>query len=166
MRVVLKGRLSNSSPQVRKLLDQLDGLPSKSRPNCNERAFAGQREETGRSARTVQTQRRLTAEVIAQLAAAYQAGATVPELVNRFQVHRTTVLAHLERQGIPRRANRRKLTDEQVAEAARLYAASWSTARVGEQFNVSAETVRRYLRTAGVRIGERRRGLNSSGVDV
>lgn len=116
--MALKGRLSNPSPLIRKLLGQLETLPTDDRPECSEQLFDGQRAESSRTPRTLQVQRRLTAEVVAELAAAYQAGATVPELVKRFQVHRTTVLAHLERQGVPRRPNHGKLTDEQVAEAA------------------------------------------------
>jgi len=53
--------------------------------------------------RTVQRQRRLTPSEIVSLAQEYAAGATVNRLADRFGVHRTTVLMHLERQGISRR---------------------------------------------------------------
>jgi hypothetical protein len=108
--VVLRARLSNSSPLVRKLLDQLDDRQAKDRPQCSEQPFGRQREPAAPPPRILQTQRRLSAEQVDQLVAAYQAGKTVRELASQFDLHRTTVLAHLERQGVSRRASRRKLT--------------------------------------------------------
>jgi lambda repressor-like predicted transcriptional regulator len=148
--VALKRRLSNPSPLVRKLLEKLKTLQTEDRPQCTERPFDGQRTDGARSTHARQVQRRLPPEAITELAAAYRAGATVPELAKRFRIHRTTVLAHLQRMGISRRANQRKLTDEQVAEAAGLYATGSSTAQLGERFDVSAETMRHTLWKAGV----------------
>jgi hypothetical protein len=51
------------------------------------------------------------------------------------------VLAHLERQGIPRRPQLTKLSDEQIAEAAELYQAGWSLIGLGKHFSADDETV-------------------------
>ena len=85
-------------------------------------------------------QRRLGPEAVAELVEAYQQGGGIDELARQFEVHRTTVMAHLDRSGVDRR--RRGLTPGQVAEASTLYAGGWSLARVGRHFNVNAETVR------------------------
>jgi hypothetical protein len=111
--------------------------------------------------RTVQVQKRLEAQQIALLLARYSDGASVLQLTRDFRIHRTTVLAYLERHGIPRRANTRKLTDAQVAEAGVLYGQGWSLIRLGEHFGVDDETVRRSLRRIGVQLRPRR-GVSSS----
>ena len=123
--------------------------------NFIEHAFECQEPGSGSSPTVVKVQHRLAAKVVDQLVVDYRAGATVLQLANQYQVHRTTVSAHLERHGVARRANRRKLTDEQIAEGATLYAAGWSTAKVGKRFDVSAETALQTLRKAGVPIRAR-----------
>jgi hypothetical protein len=101
-------------------------------------------------------QQRLRAEEIDELVAAYEAGCTVPDLVAQFGIHRTTVLAHLERRGIGRRAHQRKLTDVQVAAASRLYESGVSLAELGQRFDVNPATMNKELRRAGVTIRPRR----------
>src|SRR5688572_1963288 len=81
---------------------------------------------------------------------AYKAGRTLNELAVEFQIHRRTVAAHLERNGIPRRAQVSKLSHVQVLEAIHLYASGSSLVRLGEHFDVNAETVRRALLQAGI----------------
>jgi lambda repressor-like predicted transcriptional regulator len=98
---------------------------------------------------------KLTPLTVAELVKAYEAGATVRELVFQFGMHRATVLAHLERQGVPRRPQLRKLPDDQVAEAAALYTAGLSLADVGRRLDVSAGTVRKELLHAGVSVRPR-----------
>lgn len=90
-----------------------------------------------------QRQVRLTAAQVDELVAAYGAGSSVRELVEQFGVHRTTVLDHLKRRGVPRRPNVRKLTDEQVQEAAEFYRAGNSLVTTGKRFGVDAATVAR-----------------------
>lgn len=68
------------------------------------------------------------------LVANYRAGRTVRELSKKFYVHRGTVAAHLERQGIQRRVSRRKLTDKDVTMAAGCYEAGRSLEIVGKAF--------------------------------
>jgi hypothetical protein len=50
--------------------------------------------------------RKLRAEQVQELVEAYEAGATVYQLAERFKIHRVTVSAHLHRQGVRMRWNR------------------------------------------------------------
>ena len=97
-----------------------------------------------------QKQVRLGEREVLKLVSQYIEGLSVPELVERWGVHRTTVLDHLERQGVPRRATKRRLSDAQVAEAAELYRAGSSLASLGRQFRVSATTMSKELKAVGV----------------
>jgi DNA-binding CsgD family transcriptional regulator len=47
--------------------------------------------------------RRLSPAEVDDVARLYQGGATVSDLADRYNIHRNTVTAHLERSGIPRR---------------------------------------------------------------
>jgi hypothetical protein len=58
---------------------------------------------------------------VERLVAAYEEGNSVAQLVARFNVNRTTVLAHLDRNGVPRRQTGPKLSAKDVAQAADLY---------------------------------------------
>jgi DNA-binding NarL/FixJ family response regulator len=102
-----------------------------------------------------QEQRRLTPDEVDELVRAYRDGATLKALTNRFGVCRTTVSAHLERRGVPRRQSV-GLSPEQVMEAARLYESGLSFAAVGQQLGFAGNTVRTYLMDAGVTIRPRR----------
>jgi transposase-like protein len=65
-----------------------------------------------------QTQRRLTADQIAELVEAYRSGRSMKELASEFGIHRTTVRSHLTEHGV---AVRRGGPDQQqTAEAVRL----------------------------------------------
>jgi hypothetical protein len=85
-----------------------------------------------------------------ELVARYEAGATVPVLIEEFRIHRSTVLNHLKRRGVHTRVKRRVLTDQQVAEAAKQYRAGDSLATIGKRYGVVAGTVRRELIKIGV----------------
>ena len=58
-------------------------------------------------------------------------GASIDALACRYEVHRTTVIHHLDRAGIARRRVFRKMTDESVALAAARYEQGASLAVVG-----------------------------------
>jgi transposase len=91
----------------------------------------------------------LTDDELIQLAVEYQEGATVYDLAERFKIHRTTVSAHLHRQGA--RMRKRGMTEQQTVEAARLYRQGWwSLARLGGHFRVDGTAVWRDLRQLGV----------------
>jgi hypothetical protein len=104
------------------------------------------REDTGRGLHS--RVRKLTKDEVSVLVACYEPGATVYDLAEQFNIHRTTVSFHLHRQGIKMR--RRGLSVEAIARAAQLYQAGWSLARIGEHLCVDAETARQALRASGV----------------
>ena len=84
------------------------------------------------------------------LARRYKRGESTRQLAAAFEINRTTVLDHLVREGVQRRANSRLMSDAQVTVAARLYLAGSSLAVLGRRFGVNAETVRTELRKAGI----------------
>jgi transposase-like protein len=87
---------------------------------------------------------------------AYEDGSSVRDLATQYEIHRSTVVAHLERHGISRRPNVRKLSDEQIEEAAQLYESGLSLEKVGALLDVNATTMRDWLNKAGVTIRPRR----------
>jgi hypothetical protein len=70
----------------------------------------------------------LGADEIVGLVDAYTQGGTIDELATTFGIHRTTVMAHLERQGAPRRSS---IVTGNIDEATRLYEEGWSLTRIG-----------------------------------
>ncbi len=92
---------------------------------------------------------RLTAEDADELAQAYQDGATLKDLTRRFSIAQTTVLAHLDRQGVARRQPV-GLSPKDVKEATRLYASGSNLKQVGRKLGFDPKTVRKYLTDAGV----------------
>ena len=77
-------------------------------------------------------------------------------LLLAFNIHRTTVLAHLERNGVPRRRSGPKLSNEDVHEAAILYRDGLSLKAIGRRFLVAPDTIGKALRRVGVKIRPRR----------
>lgn len=100
-----------------------------------------------------QLQRRLLPHEINDLIDAYRDGVEVRELAIRFNIHRTTVLAHVARAGVP---GRRDKLNGRIDEARLLYEQGWSLKRVGEELGVGASTVYNAFRAAGVRTRPRR----------
>jgi len=143
------GRLSNPAVDFARACDQ--GVRDLERRTDLDAGAARQPRQGSR-----QAQHRLRRGEVEQLIAAYVTGASVGELVARFKVNRTTVLAHLKRNGVPRRATGPKLGDEDVAEAADLYRAGLSLAAIGGRFRVDPATVGKALRRADVQIRPRR----------
>jgi len=103
-----------------------------------------------------QTQIRLGRADVEQLIAAYAEGNSVAQLVGRFKVHRTTVFAHLERNGASRRPAGSKLSNEDVIKAADLYRDGLSLDVIGHRFLVAPDMVGKALRRVGVQIRPRR----------
>jgi Transposase len=100
--------------------------------------------------------RRLSPDRVTELVAQCRAGWSVRQLAEIFRINRTTVLAHLERAGVARRANVRKLSDEQVHEAATRYASGLSLKTVAKAFSVNEATLSTEFRKAGTPIRARR----------
>jgi hypothetical protein len=102
------------------------------------------------------TQIRLGDTYIERLVAGHAEGSSVLQLAARFNIHRTTVLAHLQRNGIPRRRSGPKLNDGDAHEAAVLYRDGPSLKAIRVRFLVAPDTIGKALRRLGVRIRPRR----------
>jgi DNA invertase Pin-like site-specific DNA recombinase len=99
-----------------------------------------------------QRQRRLRHDEVALLVEDYVRGASVDELIAAHRVNRTTVYAHLDRNGIQRPTGVGKLSPEQVRRAAELHKNGRAMSAVATEFGVGEETVRRTLRRLGVQL--------------
>lgn len=105
--------------------------------------------------RPVQRVAKLRSDEVATLCIAYTGGVSVIQLAELYGTHRTTVMAHLERNGIPRRQCVRALSDDEVTRAAQHYAAGESFATIAKRYKVSARTIARELHRAGVEVRSR-----------
>jgi AraC-like DNA-binding protein len=103
-----------------------------------------------------QLQRRLSAADVDQLCASYVSGKSIDELARSYGVNRTTIISHLDKEGVPRRRAVRKMTDSLVADAALIYRGGHSLKTVAAEFNVDTRTLSREFRKAGVPIRPRR----------
>lgn len=166
--VDLKGQLSNPRETLETLTSQ--GSPTNRRSRTgrqrvsrqgSERPGEDADEEVGRysippgPSPVRQVQRRLTTDEIDELLEAYVAGESVRDIAARHGVHRTTVIGHVTRRGIPRRSDD-GWSDAELRAAAGLYAAGHSLAEVGQRFGVDTSTVANRFRRAGLPIRARR----------
>ena len=87
----------------------------------------------------------------AQLAEQYRFGMSVLELARQYKMHRQTVAAHLEREGVAVRPQR-KMTPRFVERAKKLYAEGQSTTAISKQLGVEASTVGKALKRNGVKL--------------
>lgn len=99
---------------------------------------------------------RLEVSQVGELAAAFEDGATIIELAERYGIDRTTVLAHLRRQGVPTQV-RRTLGPGEIATAVQLYEAGESIQSVADKLKVGSSTVSRTLNKADVTMRPRGR---------
>lgn len=91
--------------------------------------------------------RRASTQEVAQFVAAYRAGATVEEVACRFELHDTTIAAHLTEAGVVLR------TDVQPSERSRmieLFSEGLSMNQVGRCVGRDPKTVRATLVAAGI----------------
>jgi predicted DNA-binding protein YlxM (UPF0122 family) len=102
---------------------------------------------------TQRTARQLKEPEVQELVAAYEAGATLRQLAERFRITKQTVSNRLKREGITPRW--RKLTEADVDEAVRLYGQGLSLARVGDRLGVTDDAVRFQLIKRGVKMRDR-----------
>jgi DNA-directed RNA polymerase specialized sigma24 family protein len=98
-----------------------------------------------------QAQRRLTAEQVQQLVAAYEGGDSIKELAARWGLHRTTVATQLRLAGVQIR-RRQGLPDTLLDEAIRRYNDGWSCQRLADRYGCNATTVWKVLQQAGVKL--------------
>ena len=86
--------------------------------------------------RSNSVQRRLSRVEIEELIHHRREGASIDALTRRYQLHRTTIIHHLDHAGVRRRRVVRKLTDESVALAAARHERGASLAVVASEFGV------------------------------
>lgn len=134
-----RAHLWNTKAQLQALQHLVSTLPGPDEPPVKREPTPKQR-----------TARQIKGKQAEALAQAYEAGATIYELAERFGVTRQTVGRILKRQGVKIRWLR--LTEEGLDEAERVYAQGLSLVRVAERLNVSADTVRLRLRKRGVQM--------------
>jgi len=92
--------------------------------------------------------RRLSPETIAELVDAYRHGTNTPELCQRYQIAKGSVLKILNEHGVTMR--RQPLTNHQIGQAAELYVAGDSLATIGHILGSTATTVRAALKARGI----------------
>lgn len=155
------GRLSNPSEATKTLISQ--GLITSGNRRICSRKIAkrapcvdpvASTEEKGRLSNPVQ--RRLPNSTIDHLVEEYVGGLTIDALACRYGIHRTTVMTHLEANGVQRRRSIRKLSAADVAEAANRYQSGLSLAAVAKTFNVNEATLTREFYAANFPIRPRR----------
>ncbi len=103
-----------------------------------------------------QHQNRLAVDQIDEVVTRYVDGASIDALAREYGINRTTVIGHLERNGVERRRNPRKMTDDKVRDAASRYSSGCSLATVASEFGVCERTLRREFQRAGVDVRPRR----------
>ena len=102
------------------------------------------------------TQRRLRPADVDALVDGYHAGATIMQLAERFDISRTTVMAHLDRRHVQRRRVAKQWDDGALATVADAYAEGYSLAAIANQHDLDPQTVGNRLRRAGIKIRPRR----------
>jgi hypothetical protein len=142
--VEMSGQLSNQ--EVSSQISQLHAVVQEQRASGPPAEVAVERPPRRR-------QRRLSVVQVAELTAAYRSGVAINDLAERFKIHRSTVLEHLNRSDNPRRYP--ALDAFQVEEAARLYEGGQSLRAIGIHFGRHAATVRLALIKVGVRLRDR-----------
>jgi hypothetical protein len=129
--------LSHRSTPVQRLLDLAKTWPDEP----NDAGFAP-------PPKPFKTLRKLKPAEIDELVKRYQAGSSVYQLAELYDIHRITIGRHLRARGIDTTAP--ALTEEQVREAVQLYAEGWSCMKIAKHFGVGTETVRGRLHQAGL----------------
>lgn len=135
--VDLQGRLSNPPYNFGRAIRALSGVLARPQLGSSEPVSS-------------QRQRRLKPTEVDALVVMYEAGSSVAAVAASCGINRETVLLHLQRRGVRRRADVRKLDDEDVRELARQYEAGDSMSSLSLKFAADPKTLRRELVAAGV----------------
>lgn len=98
----------------------------------------------------------LSASDIDKIVAAYQAGGSQVAIAAEFGIHRHTICALLEKEGVVRRATKSLMSDDDVVRATQRYEAGDSLATIALDLDVSPNTVGRALKQSGVLMRPRR----------
>lgn len=86
------------------------------------------------------------------LVAAYLDGERIDDLAERYDIHRSTVMAKLRRAGVPKYSG---WSDETTNEARDLYEAGFSITEISEKMGRARTTIGNHLRAAGVEMRPR-----------
>jgi hypothetical protein len=100
-------------------------------------------------------QRRLSTSDVDDICERYTNGSSIEDLARSQGVNRTTIISHLDKQGVPRRRIVRKMTDTLVADAATMYRGGRSLKTVADKFKVDTRTLGGEFRKARVPIRPR-----------
>jgi lambda repressor-like predicted transcriptional regulator len=95
--------------------------------------------------------RKLSPAERTNLAEEYRFGTSALGLARKYKMHRRTVAAHLEREGVAVR-EQLKVTPRLIEWAKQLYANGQSLSAIGKQLGVEASTVGKALKRAGVKL--------------
>lgn len=140
--VEAQGRLSN--PSAKQMWVNLQTTLAQ-HPYCLDRALLilpnllERKVLVAQTGTKIQRQVRLGEADIIKLVDDYRSGLTVMELSRRYSIHRTTVMDHLRRKGVPKQCP--KLTREQIAQAKYLRNMGMSYQKIGAVFGVDAQTI-------------------------
>ena len=140
LREALSSRNAPFAKLIRSGLDDLSGDVDPAFPQVNEV-----------DTHKYRMNRKLSPAERAQLAEQYRIGKSALELARQFKMHRHTVAAQLEREGVAARPQL-KMTPRLIARAKQLYADGDSLAEVGKQLGVEASTIGKALKRAGVKL--------------
>jgi hypothetical protein len=134
-------RRANHSPDGCRSADHNDEGQLSNPPNESPRAGPVMPlSATIEQSRSSRVQKRLRIAEVDELVAAYRAGGRVDALAARFDVHRTTVIAHLRRRHIKRRTTLTAWDHDMFSTAAALYASGQSLAAVAVRFGIDPST--------------------------
>ncbi|OKJ97396.1 hypothetical protein [Amycolatopsis sp. CB00013] len=133
---------SNPSRPVRRLLDMV-------------KAWSDTPADVTPQPVAYQTQRQLRPDEVATAVARFEAGASMQQIADQLDVHRTTILKRLQSLGITTRFS--KLEPDEVKAAAELYGDGWTLDKIAKKYHVAASTVRDYLLAAGMEMRPRGR---------
>jgi lambda repressor-like predicted transcriptional regulator len=140
--VALAGQVSNHLSTLERALDQARSGSGPTSP--------------GRSSPS-RSLHKLDPAQVATLVEAYEAGATLETLAQRYELHKRTIADHLRRRGVQPRYI--ALTDTDIRIAAKLYRQGLSLVAIGDRFGVNDCTIMRALHKLGVTMRPRRGGL-------
>lgn len=93
--------------------------------------------------------KKLTRKLHDEIVVGYERGLAVIDLARKYNISKTTVIGHLNREAVIRRP--RSMNVEQIDEAQAMYAGGLSLAKIGRQLGFDSTTVLKELRKRSVR---------------
>ena len=93
--------------------------------------------------------RRISRQVHGEIVEGYESGLAVIDLARKYNISKTTVIGHLNRDAVTRRP--RSMSTEQIDQAQAMYIRGLSLANIGGQLGFDSTTVLKELRKRNVR---------------